>query len=216
MGDELASLHIDAEEASSFIDSVCKELGIFTPRARRACNPTKREWPPPCPSGKCDTRGCVCPPTTRSAQQHYRDAVNIIYGSDAGSAQTAETPQKRAGGQPRKLLRTTPEPTTGTVPTLVDYWAAQRPAAPPAQPRSYVLDGDTKATDEEITRLFASIAPTAGETPVAWDLWCYERLSSASRPASVVRGVPAGSFGGVPGRNDIRAVPPARTAHSRA
>lgn len=42
------------------LETLCSELNMRPPRARRTPKALAKEWPPPCPEGTCDSRGCVC------------------------------------------------------------------------------------------------------------------------------------------------------------
>lgn len=139
----------EAFDWESSLETLCSELNMRPPRARRAPKALTKEWPPPCPDGTCDSRGCVCaaqPEVCISAADLHSFLVDL------------EPPAAPARGRARKK-RLAPEPAVG----------------PPDRVRP--LDGVWPSSSAELNEFFGvDAAVRTGAVDADLDMACYERM----------------------------------------
>ena len=156
------------------LETLCGELNIRPPRARRTLKAPTKEWPPPCPVGTCDSRGCVCGSRSQgnfSAAELHHFLLNL------------EPPP-------------TPPPPCTTPPPL-EQPLEQSPGKPRGRGRprkkraaesvALVLQGVKRSSNAELDSFFGveAEAPRCS-MDFNLDMTCYERIPPAVEAKLVV------------------------------
>ena len=176
------------------LDSLCSELGIRLPSGRRSSKMPTREWPPPCPNGTCDSRGCVCSMRKRDAGDACMGVAMLLRGhpepepkqSPAKDAQTPDKPA-RGRGRPRKRPKPEPQPEPQPEPgpeeplleVPVEMSLELLPSLGTLNESTLLsLDGIALSSADELGMFFEAASAPPREPPADdMDMTCYENLA---------------------------------------